>query len=363
MATSVASDSSTITDRLRALERLIGNTPLLAIDYEFRGRKRTIFAKSEQMNLTGSIKDRMALHIIRKAYAEGRLHAGDTIVEATSGNTGIAFAALGRALGHPVTIFMPNWMSRERMDLIHSLGATIVPISKQQGGFLGSIRMSEKMADDRDDVFLPRQFSNTANVDAHAQTTGPELYLQLKSEGLKVDAFVACVGTGGTVMGVGKYLKQENPATRVYPIEPAESPTLSTGCKVGQHRIQGISDEFVPDILQLHELDPVVDVNDGDSILMAQKLASELGLAVGISSGANFLAAVKVQDAMGGDAVVATVFADDNKKYLSTNLLRDEPVKAHYLSAAIALKASRTTKRVCNVCGDADGCDQKVLVD
>jgi cysteine synthase len=138
MATSVVSDSSTITDRLRALERLIGNTPLLAIDYEFRGRKRTIFAKSEQMNLTGSIKDRMALHIIRKAYAEGRLHAGDTTVEATSGNTGIAFAALGRALGHPVTIFMPNWMSRERMDLIHSLGATILPISKQQGGFLGS---------------------------------------------------------------------------------------------------------------------------------------------------------------------------------------------------------------------------------
>jgi len=363
MVTTVPTTAPNITDRLRALERLIGNTPLLAIEYEVSGRKRTIFAKSEQMNLTGSIKDRMALHIIRKAYAEGRLHAGDTIVEATSGNTGIAFAALGRALGHPVTIFMPNWMSRERMDLIHSLGATIVPISKQRGGFLGSIRMAEEMAEARDDVFLPRQFSNTANVDAHAQTTGPELYLQLKSEGLKVDAFVAGVGTGGTVMGVGKYLKQENPATRVYPMEPAESPTLSTGCKVGQHRIQGISDEFVPGILQLHDLEPVVDVNDGDSILMAQKLASELGLAVGISSGANFLAAVKVQDAMGGDAVVATVFADDNKKYLSTDLLRDEPVKAHYLSPAIALKAFRTTKRVCNVCGDADGCDQKVLVD
>ena len=363
MATTVSATIPAISDRLRALERLIGNTPLLAIDFELHGRKRTIFAKSEQMNLTGSIKDRMALHIIRRAYAEGRLHAGDTIVEATSGNTGIAFAALGRALGHPVTIFMPNWMSRERMDLNHSLGATIVPVSKQQGGFLGSIRLSEEMAAEREDVFLPRQFSNTANVDAHAQTTGPELYLQLKSEGLTVDAFVAGVGTGGTVMGVGKYLKQRNPATRVYPMEPAESPTLSTGCKVGHHRIQGISDEFVPDILQLHDLEPVVDVSDGDSILMAQKLASELGLAVGISSGANFLAAVKVQDAMGGDAVVATVFADDNKKYLSTDLLRDEPVKAHYLSPAIALKGFRTTKRVCNVCGDADGCDQKVLVD
>jgi len=362
MSTTVSAASPAIADRLRALERLIGNTPLLAIDYEVRGRKRTIYAKSEQMNLTGSIKDRMALHIIRKAYAEGRLHPGDTIAEATSGNTGIAFAAVGRALGHPVTIFMPNWMSRERMDLIHSLGARIVPVTKQEGGFLGSIRMAEEMAAKQKSVFLPRQFSNTANVEAHASTTGPELYLQLLSEGLTADAFVAGVGTGGTVMGVGKYLRQKNPATRVYPMEPAESPTLSTGCKIGQHRIQGISDEFVPAILQLHHLEPVVDVCDGDSILMAQKLASELGLAVGISSGANFLAALKVQDALGGDAVVATVFADDNKKYLSTDLLRDEPVKSHYLSSEVTLQEFRTTRRVCNVCADADDCGKPVQV-
>src|SRR5271166_196756 len=348
--------------RLRALERLIGNTPLLAIDFELGGRQRTIFAKSEQMNLTGSIKDRMALHIVRKAYAEGRLRPGDIIAEATSGNTGIAFAAVGRALGHPVTIFMPNWMSRERMDLIHSLGANIIPVTKQQGGFLGSIRMSEELATEREDVFLPRQFSNTANVEAHAQTTGPELYLQLRSEGLTADAFVAGVGTGGTVMGVGRYLKQQNSATRVYPVEPSESPTLSTGCKVGHHRIQGISDEFVPAILQLDDLDPVIDVSDGDSILMAQKLACELGIAVGISSGANFLAAVKAQDDLGDDAVVATVFADDNKKYLSTDLLRDEPVKSHYLSPSVELKEFRTARRVCNVCGDADGCEQRVTI-
>jgi cysteine synthase A len=249
------------------------------------------------------------------------------------------------------------------MDLIHSLGATIVPVTKQQGGFLGSICMSEEMAANRNDVFLPRQFSNTANVEAHAQTTGPELYLQLKSEGLRGDAFVAGVGTGGTVMGVGKYLKQKSPATRVYPMEPTESPTLLTGCKVGQHRIQGISDEFVPDILHLHDLEPVVDVSDGDSILMAQRLAGELGLAVGISSGANFLAAVQVQDALGSDTVVATVFADDNKKYLSTDLLRDEPVKSHYLSPAIRLTSFRTTRRVCNVCTDAADCDDKELIE
>ena len=350
MTLAIAANEPAITKRLQALERLIGNTPLLAIEYETRGRKRTIYAKSEQMSFTGSIKDRMALHILRQAYAHGLVHPGDTIVEATSGNTGIAFAAIGRALGHPVTIFMPNWMSRERMDLIHSLGAHIVPVTKAQGGFLGSIRLAEELAAQRDDVFLPRQFSNTANVEAHEQTTGPELYWQLKYEGLCADAFVAGVGTGGTVMGVGRFLKRTTPTTKVYPMEPAESPTLSTGCKIGAHRIQGISDEFVPDILQLRELEPAVSVSDGDSILMAQKLASELGLAVGISSGANFLAALKVQDKLGDDAIVATVFADDNKKYLSTDLLREEPVKSHYLAPEIRLTAFRALSRVCRAC-------------
>jgi len=236
------------------------------------------------------------------------------------------------------------------MDLIHSLGATIIPVTKAQGGFLGSIRMAEELAAQRDDAFLPRQFSNTANVEAHQQTTGPEIYWQLKYEGLAADAFVAGVGTGGTVMGVGRFLKTIDSSTRVFPMEPAESPTLSTGCKIGQHRIQGISDEFVPSILHLDQLEPVISVSDGDSIVMAQRLASELGLAVGISSGANFLAAAKVQDSLGGDAVVATVFADDNKKYLSTDLLRDEPVKPHYLSPAITLIAFRALGRVCNAC-------------
>ncbi len=350
MSTAASILGPAVAARVCALEKLIGNTPLLAIEYETRGRKRTVYAKSEQMNFTGSIKDRMALHILRKAYGEGCIHPGDTIVEATSGNTGIAFAAIGRALGHPVRIFMPDWMSRERVDLIHSLGANIVPVTKVQGGFLGSIRLAEELATQRDDVFLPRQFSNAANVEAHKQTTGPELYWQLKYEGLAADAFVAGVGTGGTVMGVGRFLKESNPATRIYPMEPAESPTLSTGCKIGAHRIQGISDEFVPDILQLHELEQAVSVSDGDSILMAQELACELGLAVGISSGANFLAAAKVQDELGNDAVVTTVFPDDNKKYLSTDLLRYEPVKSHYLSPEIRLTGFRVLSRVCRAC-------------
>jgi len=336
--------------RLAGLERLIGNTPLLAIQYEFGGRKCTLYAKSEQMNFTGSIKDRMALHILRDAYRQSRIRPGDTIVEATSGNTGISFAALGRALGHPVTIFMPSWMSRERTDLIHSLGAHIVSVSKADGGFLGSIRMAEELATRRDDVFLPRQFSNTANVQAHEQTTGPELYWQLKRGDLTADAFVAGVGTGGTVMGVGRFLKKMDPATRIYAMEPAESPTLSTGCKLGNHRIQGISDEFVPDIIHLDQLEHVVDVSDGDAILMAQKLAGDLGLAVGISSGANFLAAAKIQEELGDGAVVATVFPDDNKKYLSTDLLRDEPVRSHHLAPAISLIGFDVLSRVCKSC-------------
>ena len=183
----------------------------------------------------------------------------------------------------------------------------------------------------------------------------------MKLEGRAVDAFVAGVGTGGTVMGVGRYLRSQNKAVRVHPMEPSESPTLTTGCKVGHHRIQGISDEFVPQILNLESLDPIIGVNDGDAILMAQKLACELGLAVGISSGANFLAAAKAQEEMGGDASVATVFADDNKKYLSTDLLRDEPVKENYWSPAISLTGFRSVRRVCEVCCDVDTCSDKVL--
>jgi len=341
--------------RLSALGRLVGNTPLLGIRYCFRGRARTLYAKCEQMNLTGSIKDRMALHILRTAYAREDLHPGDTIAEATSGNTGIALAAIGTALGHPVTIFMPDWMSRERTDLIRSYGARIVLVSKEEGGFVGSIRMCEEFASARSGVFLPRQFSNEANVEAHASGTGPEIWEQLRSQGLRPDAFVAGVGTGGTVMGVARCLRGRDRGVRIHPVEPAESPTLSMGHKVGKHRVQGISDEFVPAIVDLAGLDEVIGVCDGDSILMAQKLASRLGLAVGISSGCNFLAAVMVQERLGPDAVVVTVFADDNKKYLSTDLMREEPVREDYLSPDIELAGLTTVRRVCAFCDGPEG--------
>lgn len=336
--------------RIEGLKRLIGNTPLLAIDYRWRGRRRTIYAKCEQLNLTGSIKDRMALHILATAYRQGRIAAGDMIAEATSGNTGISFAAIGRALGHPVTIFMPAWMSSERIDLISSLGARIVTVSREDGGFLGSIARAQELAASDPRVFLPSQFSNEANPLAHEHTTGVEILEQLAMIGRKPDAFIAGVGTGGTVMGVGRVLRQSSRDVRVYPLEPAESPTLSTGHRVGQHRIQGISDEFIPPVVKLEELDPAVAVHDGDAILLAQKLARELGLGVGISSGANLAGAIELQNRLGGDATVVTVFPDSNKKYLSTDLLREEPVRGDYLAPDVELTRFTALPRICSAC-------------
>jgi cysteine synthase A len=346
MATTLDVPSS----KFKALTRLVGNTPLVSIHFRYHGSHRVIFAKSEYLNLTGSIKDRMAIRILEKAYAEAKIAPGHTIAEATSGNTGISFAAIGRMLGHPVKIFMPDWMSQERVHLIRSYGAEVVSVSKGDGGFLGSIRMCEELAAARNDVFLPRQFSNPANTEAHEETTGPEIWSQLLSVGKRPQAFVAGVGTGGTVMGVGKYLRARDASIHVHPVEPAESPTLTTGCKVGNHRIQGISDEFIPEIVQLKDLNEVIAIPDGDAILMAQKLATTLGLAVGISSGCNFLAAVKAQGKIGAESCVVTVFCDDNKKYLSTALMSDETPKPDYLSPQIELLGMGTVGRACEFC-------------
>ncbi len=335
-----------VVTRFAGLSQIIGNTPLLEVKLLYRGQPRVIYAKYEAMNLTGSIKDRMVLNIFKQAYADGSLRPGDTSVEATSGNTGIACAAIGRALGHPVKIFMPDWMSRERMQLIQSLGAEVVPITRQQGGFLGSIDLCEQFAASNEGVFLPQQFSNAANIAAHFEGTGPEIGAQLQELGLRPDAFVAGVGTGGTVMGTGKFLRMMNPQVRIHPVEPLESPTLSTGYKVGSHRIQGISDDFIPALVDFTQLDEVLSVSDGDSILMAQKIACELGIGVGISSGCNLLAALQAQDRIDPEAIVVTIFCDDNKKYLTTDLLGEEPVKPGYLSSEIQLVGFHTHARV-----------------
>ncbi len=336
--------------RFQALSQLVGNTPLLEIHCVFRGKPRRVFAKAEHLNLTGSIKDRMALHIVRKAYETGALKPGAPIAEATSGNTGIAFSAVGRFLGHPVTIFMPDWMSHERKDLIRSYGAEIRLVSHEQGGFLGSIAMSEAFAKETPDCFQPRQFDNEDNCEAHMLTTGPEIWHQLQLLGRKPDAFVAGVGTGGTIMGVGRSLKALQPSVKIHPLEPANSPTLRTGHKVGKHRIQGISDEFIPSIVKLDQLDHIVSIDDGDAIRMAQKLAQHIGLGVGISSGANFLGALTLLDELGDDATVVTIFADDNKKYLSTDLMRQEPLKSGMLEPEVELNGFRVARRACEIC-------------
>jgi cysteine synthase A len=362
MALQSVKTTDPFTKKFNSLKHIIGNTPLLEVNFQYKGKKRKIYAKSENLNMTGSIKDRMALHILKQAYENGAIKPGDMIVEATSGNTGISFSAIGRALGHPVTIFMPDWMSRERVDLISSMGAKINPVTREQGGFLGSIKLTEELAAQNENVFLPCQFSNTSNCDAHYNNTGPEIWWQLSFRGLKPDAFCAGVGTGGTIMGVGKRLKEMNPEVKIHPIEPAESPTLTTGHKVGSHRIQGISDEFIPAIMELDKTDNVIPVHDGDAIIMAQKLSAQLGLAVGISSGANFIGALMAQNEIGDESIVVTVFPDSNKKYLSTDLLRNEPVKSGFLSPDVELDDFYAMKRVCHTCCDYNDCDQKLII-
>ncbi len=318
------------------IKNMIGNTPLLEITLKYKGETRKVYAKAEYYNLTGSIKDRVAYYILENAYKTAKIKDTDVIAEATSGNTGIAFSALGSYLGHKVVIYMPDWMSRERINLMKSYGAEIRLVSKEEGGFLGSIKMTEELAE-KGGVFLPCQFSNEDNTMAHYFTTGEEISNQLKAIGLKADGVVAGVGTGGTVMGIAKRLREDNPECKAFPLEPLNSPTLSTGYKTGAHRIQGISDEFIPPILKMEEMYKVVSVDDIDSIIMSKMLSQRFGIGVGISSGANILGCLKAQDMIGSDKVIVTVLADDNKKYLSTDYSDDWKIKDGYMTKDIEL--------------------------
>ncbi|MPM86377.1 Cysteine synthase [bioreactor metagenome] len=231
---------------------------------------------------------------------------------------------------------MPDWMSAERINLMRSYGADVRLVSKEEGGFRGCIERTEAL-NKKGGVYLPRQFSNEINTEAHYNLTGVEIANQLGAFALKADALVAGVGTGGTVMGAGRRLKEINPSCRAHPLEPKNSPTLSTGYKVGKHRIQGISDEFIPPIVRLNELDHVIAVDDSDSITMAQMLSRELGLGVGVSSGANFLGCIMAQNELGDESVVVTTFADDNKKYLSTDYSEPQQPKAGDMTNDIEL--------------------------
>ncbi len=323
-------------DKFKNIKKMIGSTPLLEINLKYKGENRKIYAKAEYYNLTGSIKDRVAFYILENAYKKGTIKENDIIAEATSGNTGIAFSALGSYLGHKVIIYMPDWMSKERINLMKSYGAEIRLVSKEDGGFLGSISMTEKLAENGG-VFLPCQFSNEDNTMAHYYTTGEEISNQLHALGLTADGVVAGVGTGGTVMGIAKRLRVDNPNCKAFPLEPLNSPTLSTGYKTGAHKIQGISDEFIPPILNMDEMYKVVSVDDIDSIIMARMLSQQFGIGVGISSGANILGCLKAQDIIGTDKTIVTVLADDNKKYLSTDYSNNWEIKDNYMTKNIEL--------------------------
>ena len=316
------------------LKNIIGNTPMIKILCKYNDKKINIFTKLEYYNLTGSIKDRVAFYIINEAMKKGKLKKGQPIVEATSGNTGISLAAIGAYYKHPVYIFMPDWASKERIELMKNYGENVTLISKEQGGFIGCVEKAKKLAKEKNG-FLANQFGNEDNYKAHYETTGKEITEELKKLGESIGGFVSGVGTGGTLMGIGARVKNEYKDIKIVALEPDKMPIISRGEIIGQHKIEGIGDDFVPDLLDKNKIDEIILVNDEDAINMSRKLAGELGLGVGISSGANFIASVLLADKI--DRSVVTVFADDNKKYLSTDLSKDIDKNENFISNKIEL--------------------------
>ena len=297
---------------IKKLSNFVGNTPLVRLSVVFEGKKLNIFAKYEAWNYSGSIKDRMALQILKNAYSFDLIRPGDTIIEATSGNTGIAFAAMGAFLGHKVEIYMPNWLSDERKRLLTFYGAKLNEISAKDGGFLKCIDLADKKGSKKG-IFCPKQFKNSSNPLAHYLGTAPEIEKTLaNTNNGTIDAFVAGAGTGGTIMGVFRYFSEKNKHFQAFPVFPVNN-------EDGSHRIEGIGDSFVPEILSLDELGKTIKVTDSDAIAVA-RMINKKGLSVGISSGANLFAAAKKANELKQDSTVVTILCDDNKKYLSTDL-------------------------------------------
>lgn len=309
------------------IEKLIGNTPMVKIKYRYQNKENYVYAKLEYYNYTGSIKDRVAYYILTKSKELGLLKEGQAIIEATSGNTGISLAALGAYYDYPVHIFMPNWSSKERIEIMKLYGANVYLVSKEEGGFLEAIKRSEKLAFNING-FLPKQFANKLNLDAHYFGTAKEIINQLPV----VDTFVSGVGTGGTLIGTAKRLKEYNKNIKIVALEPDKMPLLSNKKIVGNHKIEGIGDDFIPDLVDKNLIDEIILINDEDAINMSRLLAKKLGLGVGISSGANFLASV-----LSNGKNVVTVFADDFKKYLTTDLTKDIDLNPEFLSNQIEL--------------------------
>lgn len=310
---------------------VIGNTPMIKINYEYKGKRRYVYTKLEYYNLTGSIKDRAVYYIIENAIKRGELKDNMPIIEATSGNTGISLSAIGALYNHPVYIFMPDWASKERVSIMKAYGATVKLISKEEGGFLKCIEEARKLAEEKNG-FLANQFSNKDNMLAHYETTAPEIIEQSREE---LYGFVSGVGTGGTLMGTGMKLKEKYKDLKIVAIEPDKMPIISQGRKITQHKIEGIGDDFVPELLDKSKIDDVILVDDDDAINMSRRLAKELGLGVGISSGANFIGTILLEAKI--QKPVVTIFVDDNKKYVSTDLCKETKKKEEYISSNIKL--------------------------
>lgn len=292
---------------------LIGNTPLISLE-QTTGLQ--IYAKAEFLNPGGSIKDRIALNMIEKAEKDGRLKPGMTIIEPTSGNTGIGLALCGVRKGYRVIIVMPENMSEERKKIIKALGAELV-LTDPKLSIGGSVDKAMEIASGSDEYFVPQQFQNPANPEMHYRTTAVELTKQL---GRKIDIYVSGIGSGGTLQGVAQYLLETNPDCRIVAVEPKNVSAL-LGDEPGLHQIQGIGDGFIPDILDTKIITDIVEVTDDDAINTARELARIQGLLVGTSSGANVWAAKKMAEKYGEDKVVATVLADRAERYFSTALI------------------------------------------
>lgn len=291
---------------------LIGNTPMVRLNRLPEKGSAVIYAKLEQFNPGGSVKDRICLSMINEAEKDGLLKSGSTIVEPTSGNTGIGLAMVGVVKGYRVILTMPETMSLERIYILKSLGAEVV-LTPGIEGMAGAIKKAEEILKNTKNSFMPQQFINPANPKIHREITAKEI---LEALGEKIDAFVAGVGTGGTITGVGEVLKEKNPKIKVVAVEPEASAVLSGG-KPGAHKIQGIGAGFIPQVLNLKVIDEVVKVSDNDAYMTSQRLAKEEGLFVGISSGAAAFAAVKVAKSLDKAKTVVTIFPDTGERYFS----------------------------------------------
>ena len=302
--------------RAKKLSELIGNTPLLELDRycKNQGIHATLLAKLEYFNPTGSVKDRIAKAMIEKAEADGTLTPTSVIIEPTSGNTGIGLAAVAAAKGYKIILTMPETMSVERRNLLAAYGAELI-LTEGSKGMKGAIARAQELAREIPNSFMPSQFTNMANPEAHKKTTGPEIWRDTDG---RVDIFVAGVGTGGTLSGVGGYLKDQNPNVKIIAVEPADSPVLSEG-KAGPHKIQGIGAGFVPDTLDTSVYDEVVTVKTENAFEAMRMLARSEGLLVGISSGAAIFAAALVakREENAGKTIVA-LLPDTGERYLST---------------------------------------------